>query len=129
MPDESRSSWDRRDCASARDVAGKLPSEQPKGRPSGHGWPRETIMTPDTQQPRTAVPGRGDAPYPPVSAPAGLAAETAAAAGRHERTGTQGAARARHGGAAPRPSHASPRSRADAKQAKEDAGIVGVVPL
>jgi hypothetical protein len=86
-------------------------------------------MTPDTQQARTAVPGRGDPPYPPVSAPAGLVAETAAAAGPHERTGTQGAARAGHGGAAPRPSHASPRPRADAKRAKEDAGIVGVVPL
>ena len=53
MPDESRSPWDRRDGArQPRDVAGKLPSEQPEGRPSAHGRPRETIMTPDTQQAR-----------------------------------------------------------------------------
>ncbi len=28
----------------SRLVAGKLPSEQPKGRPFARGWPRETIM-------------------------------------------------------------------------------------
>ena len=49
-------------------------------------------MTPDTQQGRTAVPGRGDPPYPP-------------------------------------PSRAARRARADADRAREDAGIVGAVPL
>jgi hypothetical protein len=77
-------------------------------------------MTPDTQHSAAirsgalAVTPRGDDPlYPPR--------------GEAARTG--------HWGAAARPSHASPqprpfaRSKAAAKRAQEDAGIVGVIPL
>ena len=86
-------------------------------------------MTPDTHQARTVAAGGDDPPYPPVSAPAGLIAETATVPGPPGRTVTSGAARTGPGGAAARPSHASPRPRADAKRAKEDASIVGVIPL
>jgi hypothetical protein len=82
MPDESLSPWDRWDCARRPGgVAGKLPSEQPKGRLSGHGWPREMIMASDTQ--------RAQAGYrrPPA------------------------------------------QSRAGSKRTREDASIVGFIPL
>ena len=39
------------------------------------------------------------------------------------------AARTGHRGTVARPSHASPRPRADGRRAKEDASIVGVIPL
>ncbi len=39
------------------------------------------------------------------------------------------AARTGHSGAVTRPSHASPRPTAEARRAKEDVSIVGVIPL
>src|ERR1700751_5030909 len=109
MPDEAWPLWARRDWArQPRHVAGKLPTEQPKGRPSKPGWPRETIMTPDTQQARTVVPRGDDPSCSPVSAPAGLIAKPAIAGGPYGRTAPSGSARAGHGGAVAQPSHASP---------------------
>jgi hypothetical protein len=46
-----------------------------------------------------------------------------------ERTVTSGAIRTGPGDAATRPSHASPRPRGEVKRAREDASIVGVIPL
>lgn len=86
-------------------------------------------MTPDTQQARTVVP-RGNGPScSPVPAPAGLIAKSAIAGGPYGRTAASGAARTGHGGAVAQPSHASRQSKAAAERAREDAGIVGVVPL
>jgi hypothetical protein len=71
-------------------------------------------MTPDTQQARIVVPRGDDPSCSPVSAPR-IAASRAARTGR--------------GGAVAQPSHAFPRSKAAAERAREDASIVGVVPL
>src|ERR1700751_402563 len=97
-------------------VAGKLPSEQPKGRPYAHGWPRETIMTPDTQQ------ARAGHRRPQSHGRDG---------GTTTRSGAPGAGAARTGnwGAAAQPSPAFTQTRASARRAREDARIVRLIPL
>jgi hypothetical protein len=81
-------------------AAGKLPTEQPKGRPSAHGGPRETTMTPHERQPRRVITRRDDATsrgnaaisrrddpsYPPLSARADPIANGAFVSGPNRRT-------------------------------------------
>ena len=95
-------------------------------------------MTPDTQQARAATTRGGAPPYSPVSGRAGLIAESAIAGGRPGRTAAAEAAPARQWSAVAQPSNASPapksaterpQSMAAAERAREDASIVGVVPL
>jgi hypothetical protein len=96
---------DREACTpQACDAAGKLPTEQPKGRPSARGGPRETTMTPHAQQPRrvitrrddatsrgdAAVSRRDDPPYPPLSARADPIANSAVVSGPNRRTDVPG---------------------------------------
>src|SRR5712672_1216710 len=116
MPDESQSRGIAGRARRPRGVAGKLPNEQPKGRPPRHGRPRETIMTPETQHARVGY------RRPPVRGPDG-ATTTRSGARAAE------AARTRQWGAAAQPSHASPRPEAAAKRVAEDTSIVRVIPL
>jgi hypothetical protein len=60
---------------------------------------------------------------------AGQVAESAIASGPPGRTAAAEAARTGQRGAVAQPPHASPQSKAAAERAREDAGIVGVVPL
>src|SRR6185312_8702579 len=113
MAEASRSPRDHRDCTrQPRDAAGKVPNEQPKGRPSARGRPRETIMTPETQQARAGyhrpdIRGRGGA----------TTTRSGALATEAVRTGDSDAAA--------QPSPAAPPLTARAKRAREDASIVG----
>ena len=74
-------------------------------------------MTPDAQQPRDGYPGPPSAMGPAAgSTPRSGAPRTEAAASGHW-----------HG--IPRPAHAAPRPREQARREAEDAGIVASIPL
>lgn len=125
MPDEPRREGAVWVCASAPGIAGKLPSERPEGRPSAHGWPRETIMTPDTR-------ARAGHRRPQVDrADSGTAIRSGGLTAEAARTGPRGAAAF--------PPHASPPSpflqqyaprvtERVARRARGDAGIVKLIP-
>src|SRR5258708_38260401 len=116
MPDESQSRGIAGRARRPRGVAGKLPNEQPKGRPPRHGRPRETIMTPETQHARVGY------RRPPVHGPDD-ATTTRSGARAAE------AARTRQWGAAAQPSQASPRAAAAAERVAGVTTTVRGLPL